>query len=60
MWHETCPRGALFAALVVIDQGFADAARALGCSACGGALHTRNFQRKQRGGLMAAAGEKYC
>ena len=60
MWHEACPRGALFAALVVIDQGFADAARALGCPECGAALHTRNFQRKPRGGLMAAAGEKYC
>lgn len=60
MWHETCLEGAVFAALVVIDQSFADAARALGCPTCGGALHTRNFQRKPRGGLMAAAGEKYC
>lgn len=59
MWHESCPDGAVFAALLVIDQGFADAARALGCPACGAALHTRNFQRKPRGGLMAAAGEQY-
>ena len=60
MWHETCPDGAVFAALVVVDEALADAARALGCPACGAALHTRNFQRKPRGGLMAAAGEQYC
>lgn len=60
MWHETCPDRAVFVGLVVIDQALADDARALGCPACGGALHTRNFQRKPRGGLMAAAGEEFC
>lgn len=60
MWHETCPDRAVFVGLVVIDQALADDARALGCPACGGALHTRNFQRKPRGGLMATAGEEFC
>ena len=60
MWHETCPDHAVFVELVVIDQALADDARALGCPACGAALHTRNFQRKPRGGLMAAAGEAFC
>lgn len=59
MWHESRPERAVFAALVVVDLRLTEAARALGCPSCGGALHRRDYDRKPRGGELAAAGEEF-
>lgn len=59
MWHGSSPDRSVFLALVVVDQGLAEAARAQGCPACSAALHRRDYLRKPRGGLLAAAGEEF-
>ena len=59
MWHGSCPDRSVFAALVVVDEGLAEATRAQGCPVCSAALHRRDYLRKPRGGLLAAAGEEF-
>lgn len=59
MLHGFCPDRSVFVALVVVDQRLADAARAQGCPVCSAALHRRDYLRKPRGGLLAAAGEEF-
>lgn len=59
MLHGSCLDRSVFVALVVVDQRLAEAARAQGCPACSAALHRRDYLRKPRGGLLAAAGEEF-
>lgn len=46
-----------FVALEEWDRQLARAVAGGGCPLCGGPLHQANYQRKPRGGLLAAAGE---
>ena len=55
MWHGSCPDRSVFAALVVVDEGLAEAARAQGCPGCSAALHRGDYLRKPRGGLRPLA-----
>lgn len=60
MWHDVCPGGEFFAAMLALDLEITKAVAAEGCHHCGGALHRSDYQRKPRGGLLAAAGEAFC
>ena len=57
MWHEERLGREFFARLLAIDVEVASRTRAAGCSACGGAICVGHFERKPRGGLVAADGE---
>lgn len=59
MWHEHRPGREFFAALIAIDDALAEEVRSRPCPRCGGALHRRDYLRKPRGGLLAAAGEEF-
>lgn len=59
MWHDVVLGREFFAALVAIDAEIAQRARAAGCLRCGGPLHAGHFERKPRGGRIAAAGEDF-
>lgn len=48
-----------FAALVEFDRKTAELVAEGGCRLCEGPLHWGNYERKPRGGLMAAAGEEF-
>jgi hypothetical protein len=54
-----CLVGGVFAALVVIDEDIARRVALAGCPLCGGPLHRADYERKPRGGLVAAAGEAF-
>jgi hypothetical protein len=51
--------GEVFARLEEIDRKIAEAVAAGRCRHCEGPLHQGNYQRKPRGGLVAAAGEAF-
>lgn len=44
-------------ALLAIDEGLAESARARGCATCGAALHSARYPRKPRGGPWALGAE---
>jgi hypothetical protein len=48
-----------FAALTEMDAHIAATVAAQGCPFCQGPLHVANYQRKPRGGRLAAIGEQY-
>jgi len=48
-----------FARLVQVDEKIAEAVAQRRCPHCGGALHRADYDRKPRGGLLAAAGEAF-
>lgn len=54
---ELC--GEFFANLAKIDEQLARWVASQGCPKCGGPLHRGDYQRKPRGGLVAAAGEAF-
>lgn len=58
MWHDLVLGREFFARLLAIDAETAARTRAVGCGACGGPLCVAHFERKPRGGLVAAAGEE--
>jgi hypothetical protein len=49
-----------FRALVWIDDEIARRVAQAGCLVCGGRLHRGDYNRKPRGGLLAAAGEAFA
>jgi hypothetical protein len=49
-----------FRALVWIDDEIARRVAQAGCRVCGGRLHRGDYNRKPRGGLIAAAGEAFA
>lgn len=51
--------GELFAALVRMDEEITRRVAAERCPACGGPLHRGDYERKPRGGLIAAEGEAF-
>jgi hypothetical protein len=57
MWHEVVLRREFFARLLAIDAEAAALTRGAGCRVCGGPLCVGHFERKPRGGLLAAAAE---
>lgn len=57
MWHGEVLRREFFARLLAIDAAAASRTRDGGCGACGGPMCVGHFERKPRGGLLAAAGE---
>jgi hypothetical protein len=48
-----------FAALMRADVRIAQAIAQEGCPLCGGPLHSANYLRKPRGGMLADAGEEF-
>ena len=58
MWHEVRLGREFFAQLLAIDAAAAARTRSAGCGACGGPVCVGHFERKPRGGLLAAAGEE--
>jgi hypothetical protein len=57
MLHELAVGEEFFASLFEFDEKIAqDVARA-GCPRCGGPLYRSDYERKPRGGTIAAAGE---
>lgn len=57
MWHEVVLGREFFARLLAIDGEAAALLRGSGCPVCGGPLCVGHFERKPRGGLVAAAAE---
>jgi len=57
MWHGARLDREFFARLLAIDTALAARTRASRCGVCGGPLCASHFERKPRGGLLAAAGE---
>lgn len=57
MWHDVRLDREFFARLLAIDAAAAARTRAAGCSHCAGPVSVGHFERKPRGGLLAAAGE---
>lgn len=49
-----------FRVLVWIDEEIARQVAQAGCPVCGGPLHRGDYDRKPRGGLLAAAGEAFA
>ena len=50
MCHALLQDASLYDRLLTIDQDLAAEARAAGCAACGGVLHSARYPRKPRGG----------
>lgn len=48
-----------FSRLTAVDAEIAQQVAAAGCRFCEGPLHQANYERKPRGGLLAAAGESF-
>ena len=48
-----------FSQLLVLDAEISRRVAAAGCPWCGGPLHQAHYQRKPRGGVVAAAGEAF-
>jgi hypothetical protein len=59
MSHESILGEEWFASLEEFDRQIAEAVAAEGCRHCGGPLHQGNYERKPRGGQIAAAGEAF-
>jgi hypothetical protein len=59
MSHESMLGEEWFASLEEFDRQIAEAVAAEGCRHCGGPLHQGNYERKPRGGQLAAAGEAF-
>jgi hypothetical protein len=59
MWHEQKLSGELFAKLAELDEKIAREVARAGCPRCGGPLHRSDYERKPRGGSIAAAGEAF-
>jgi hypothetical protein len=59
MLHLRRLAGEFFATLEKLDQEIAAAVAEARCRHCDGPLHQSNYQRKPRGGLIAAAGEAF-
>jgi len=51
--------GEFFRSLTAIDMAITAGVAAAGCRFCGGRLHRGDYQRKPRGGLVAAAAEAF-
>ena len=60
MLHEFALGEEFFASLFRLDEQIAQQVAAGGCAHCGGPLHQGNYERKPRGGLLAAAGEGFA
>jgi hypothetical protein len=56
MWHDLVLDREFFAVLLALDAEIAERVRAAGCSRCGGPLCVGHYERKPRGGRIAAAG----
>ena len=54
MWHEERLEAEWFAKLMEFDRQIAAAVAVEGCRHCGGPLHQGNYERKPRGGRIAA------
>lgn len=59
MCHEFELGREFFAKLAEMDERLAAWVAARGCPKCGGRLHRGDYERKPRGGLVAAAGEAF-
>ncbi len=59
MWHELELGREFFAALVAVDEDLVKEAAAKECRHCGGRLHRGDYDRKPRGGAIAAQGEEF-
>ncbi len=59
MLHESALGVEFFASLAELDAQIARQVAAGRCPHCGGPLHQGNYQRKPRGGRLAAAGEAF-
>lgn len=57
MMIETKLPDELFSGLFEMDAAIAAAAKRSRCASCGGPLHTGDYERKPRGGILASAGE---
>jgi hypothetical protein len=58
MCHGLLENASLYDRLLAIDQDLAAEARAAGCGACGGVLHSARYPRKPRGGPDALGPEQ--
>jgi hypothetical protein len=59
IWHTLGLDREFFSRLTRIDEEIARQVAAARCSWCGGPLYRSDYDRKPRGGLIAAAGEKH-
>lgn len=59
MWHGLVLGREFFDALVRYDEQITQRVAAAGCPRCGGRLHRSDYERKPRGGTIAAAGEAF-
>lgn len=59
MVHESRLGREFFAALAELDGRIAREVAAAGCRLCGGPLHRADYERKPRGGLVAAVAEAF-
>jgi hypothetical protein len=59
MLHDSPLGEEFFVLLADLDARIAEQVAAAGCPWCGGPLHQANYERKPRGGLLAAAGEAF-
>jgi len=59
MVHQTALGEGFFLQLVELDAEISRRVAAAGCPWCGGPLHQAHYERKPRGGVLAAAGEAF-
>ncbi len=59
MLHESRLGEEFFSQLAMLDAEISRRVAAAGCRWCGGPLHQAHYQRKPRGGVLAAAGEAF-